>query len=275
MISVCIPVYNAERHIAATLESVLRQTLADFEIIVTDDHSSDRSMEIISRYHDERLRVIVNDHNLGPEGNWNKALQLARGTFIKVLCHDDLLYPECLEKQAAILSSPANTGVVLVCCRRDIVDMQGRRLLSRSFPGRTGCRSGEKAVRKIVRSGTNLIGEPSAVLFRAEAARKTGLFSARFPYVIDLEYWCRLLRAGDLYCLQDPLCAFRVSREAWSMSLFKSQRRHYVQLVKSLADDPASRVTAMDLLLGRMTSRVQVVLRRLFYLAWKIWDHAP
>ncbi len=246
VISICVPVYNAERFIAATIEAVLQQTWTNYELIVVDDHSSDRSREIISRYSDARLRLVVNEHNLGPEANWNKALTLARGDFIKVLCHDDLLYSECLEKQAAVLTAPENAGVALVCCKRDIIDLQGRRVWSRSCPGRAGRRLGRTAVRQIVRNGTNLIGEPSAVLFRAEAARKAGLFCARFPYAIDLEYWCRLLQHGDLYYLPVVLCAFRVFRESWSMVLFKSQRHHFLQLVQALACDPAYGVTTID-----------------------------
>lgn len=273
MISICIPVYNAERLIAATIEAVLQQTWTNYELIVVDDYSSDRSLEIISRYSDARLRLVVNEHNLGPEANWNKALMLARSDFIKVLCHDDLLYPECLEKQVAVLTAPQNAGVALVCCKRDIIDLNGRRILSRCYPGQAGRRSGREAVRQIVRSGTNLIGEPSAVLFRAEAARKVGLFNAQFPYGIDLEYWCRLLREGDLYCMQEPLCAFRVLQKSWSLALFKSQRRHFLQLAVSLAADPASGVTVLDVFIGRVTSLMQTMLRRLFYLVWNIRKH--
>jgi len=268
VISVCIPVYNAERFIAATIEAVLQQTWTNYELIVVDDHSADRSLEIILRYSDARLRLVVNEYNLGPEANWNKALTLARGEFIKVLCHDDVLYPACLEKQAAILMAPENAGVALVCCKRDIIDLTGQRLWSRSYPGRAGRRAGRAAVRQIVRNGTNLIGEPSAVLFRTEAARKAGLFCARFPYAIDLQYWCRLLQHGDLYCLRVALCAFRVFRESWSMALFKSQRRHFLQLAQALARDPAYGVTTLDLLLCRISSLIQSALRKCFYFAY-------
>jgi len=74
LVSVCIPVFNGERFIALTIDSVLRQTFTDFELIIVDDHSSDRSLEIISAYTDNRLRVVVNDHNPGAEGNWNRCL---------------------------------------------------------------------------------------------------------------------------------------------------------------------------------------------------------
>lgn len=269
-VSVCIPVYNGEDFIAAAIESVLRQTWMDFELVVVDNHSTDRTLEIASRYRDNRMRVFANDRNLGPERNWNKALQLARGDFIKLLCHDDVLYPACLDKQVAVLTAPQNAGVALVCCKRDIIDLNGRRIMSRCYPGPAGRRLGRAAVRQIVRHGTNLIGEPAAALFRAEAIRKVGLFDARFPYVIDLEYWCRLLQEGDLYCMQEPLCAFRVLQKSWSLSLGRSQRCHFIQLAESLAFDPTYSVTALDLLAGRLASLVQATLRRLFYLVYRM-----
>ena len=83
-VSVCIPVFNGARFIAAAIESVLRQTFTDFELIIVDDHSSDRSLEIISGFHDDRLRVVVNERNLGAEGNWNRCLTESKGIYLKM-----------------------------------------------------------------------------------------------------------------------------------------------------------------------------------------------
>lgn len=273
MISVCIPVYNAEGFIAETVESVLRQTARDFELVIVDDRSTDRTAEILSKYRDDRIRLVINDKNLGPEKNWNTALGLARGTFIKILCHDDILYPGCLEAQSAVLSSSEFAGVALVCCKRDIVDRSGRRLLSRGFPGQSGRRSGKDATRAVLRWGTNIIGEPSAVLFRADAARRAGSFNARFPYVIDLDFWLRLMRIGDLYVIREPLCAFRVFAETWSMALAHSQRKHYLQLAALTADDYASGVTRWDLRIGKITSIMQVFMRKFVYFTLKMRLH--
>src|SRR5574340_1112156 len=103
LISVCLPTYNNEGFIARTLQSVLRQTCSDFEIIITDDNSSDRTLAVVQGFADPRVRVLRNEVNLGMGGNWNKALSGAQGKYAKLLCGDDILYPECLQRQVAVL----------------------------------------------------------------------------------------------------------------------------------------------------------------------------
>src|SRR6267154_4200111 len=91
LISICIPAYNNEHFIGSTLESVLHQTCSNFEIIVTDDHSTDRTISVVKKFGDRRIRLVENQANLGIAGNWNKALSLATGKYVKVMGADDLL----------------------------------------------------------------------------------------------------------------------------------------------------------------------------------------
>ena len=110
-ISVCIPTYNAAPWIAATIDSVLAQTRRDFELVILDDCSADDTLSIVRRYDDPRIRLLVHEQNMGAEAAWNRLLQEARGRFVKLLCCDDLIYPTCLELQAAILESPSHASV--------------------------------------------------------------------------------------------------------------------------------------------------------------------
>ena len=102
-VSVAIPTYDGAAHIAACVESVLAQTLEDFELVVVDDASSDRTIEIVRGFDDDRIRVIENEERLGPEGNWNAALEHSRAPLVKILAQDDALRRECLERQVAAL----------------------------------------------------------------------------------------------------------------------------------------------------------------------------
>ena len=98
LVSVLITVYNREKYVAAAIESVLAQTLSNFELIIVDDGSKDRSVEIARRYEkDTRVRVHVNERNLGDYPNRNRAASLARGKYLKYVDADDLIYPHCLE----------------------------------------------------------------------------------------------------------------------------------------------------------------------------------
>jgi len=98
VVSVLMTVYNREPYLAAAIESVLAQSFADIELIVVDDRSSDRSAEVARRYEsDPRLRLFVNEKNLGDYPNRNHAASLARGRYVKYVDADDLIYPHCLQ----------------------------------------------------------------------------------------------------------------------------------------------------------------------------------
>jgi glycosyltransferase involved in cell wall biosynthesis len=265
LVSVCIPAFNGERYIGRAIESVLSQSHAHFELVIVDDHSEDNTAGVIKRYSDPRIRIIENASRLGQRDNWNRALREARGTYIKLLPQDDLLYPACLERQAEAFVGPGNGGVVLVCCARDIIDHTGRVILRRSFGRRGGRLGGTQAVKECVRAGTNLIGEPAGVLFKSEMAAQVGLFDDRHFYVIDLDYWCRMLLTGDLYVIREPLCAFRVSRGSASIKVASSQDRDFRAFIKYLARVGRFRLTRLDCLRGEIRALANRLLRQLFY----------
>ena len=265
MVSVCIPSYNIEKYIDITIESVLSQTYEDFELVIVDDNSNDKTLDIIKRYNDDRIRVIINEDNLGPQENWNKALQEAKGRYIKILCHDDLLYTSCLQRQVEVLQNPRNARVTIVCSGRDIIDENGRKIIKRNFPKQKGVLLGKDAIKKIVRYGANPIGEPTSVLFRSEILKKIGYFCGSIPYVIDLDYWCRMLLYGNLYVIPESLCAFRVFSKAWSAKIGYLQISHFIQFIDRLNKDKRYELNYLDCNLGRLRAILNGIARNLFY----------
>ncbi|MBI1725717.1 MAG: glycosyltransferase family 2 protein [Candidatus Rokubacteria bacterium] len=110
-VSVLMTAFNREPHIALAIESVLAQTFGDFELIVVDDRSGDRTVDIARSYEpDPRVRVVVNDRNLGDYPNRNRAAALARGAFLKYHDSDDLMYPHCLETMVGMLRAAPGAG---------------------------------------------------------------------------------------------------------------------------------------------------------------------
>ncbi|OUL22568.1 glycosyltransferase family 2 protein [Nostoc sp. 106C] len=97
-VSVIIPAYNTEAYIAQAIESVLQQTLSNIEVIVVDDASTDKTVDIARSFSDKRLKVLVNEQNLGASGARNRAIREARGEWVAVLDSDDWYAPERLEK---------------------------------------------------------------------------------------------------------------------------------------------------------------------------------
>jgi glycosyltransferase involved in cell wall biosynthesis len=211
LVSVCIPTYNHARFLAETLESVLIQRDVDFEVIIIDDCSTDATASIAHDFalRDGRITVHVNGQNLGMVPNWNRCLELAHGTYIKYLFGDDLFSsPETLRLMVEALER--TPGTVLVSSARTIIDEHSRPVDSVShFPG-DFTSDGRDLIRRCVRRMTrhhNLIGEPSAVLFRRQAAARG--FDPRYQQLVDLEMWFHLLEQGRFAYLRTPLCSFR------------------------------------------------------------------
>ena len=96
--TVCIPSYNAEGIIADTIRSLLRQTFSDWDCIVVDDGSSDRTAEVVRAFADPRISFVPNERNLGCAGNFQRCRELAKGTYIYFLAHDDVLAPTALAR---------------------------------------------------------------------------------------------------------------------------------------------------------------------------------
>ncbi len=99
LVSIIMPSYNTGKYIAESLQSVLNQTYENWELLIVDDHSTDDTDVVIGLFHDERIRYIKNERNLGAAVSRNVALRLAKGRWIAFLDSDDLWVPEKLEKQ--------------------------------------------------------------------------------------------------------------------------------------------------------------------------------
>jgi glycosyltransferase involved in cell wall biosynthesis len=117
VVSVLMTAYNRERYIDEAIRSVLASTLVNFELIVVDDRSSDRTVEIARSYagKDARVRVHVNEKNLGDYPNRNRAASLARGRYLKYVDSDDYIYPHGLAVMARMMEDAPQAGYGLAC----------------------------------------------------------------------------------------------------------------------------------------------------------------
>ena len=112
LISVLLPAYNSEDYIAETIDSILRQTLDDFEILVINEFGSDdQTVEIIEMFHDDRIKIVQNEERLGLAESLNKGMKMARGKYIARIDADDLSSPDRFEKQVRFLDENPEYGV--------------------------------------------------------------------------------------------------------------------------------------------------------------------
>jgi glycosyltransferase involved in cell wall biosynthesis len=265
-VSVVVPSYNNASFIEATMDSILAQTFEDFELIVADHSSTDGTWERLQRYRtDPRVRLLRTQTGGGAPQNWERVTASARGELLKLVCGDDLIYPDCLRRQVEAMD--ANPSVVLVAARRDLIDARGDVLLSgRGLAGLTGKVSGTVAARHTVLAGSNIFGEPACVLIRREVLQDAGGWDGRHPYVIDLATYVNVLLHGDFLGIDTALAAFRLSSSQWSVHLAREQSDQVIGFHHRLAHDASGLLSRADLFRGDAKARGMAYARRLAYI---------
>jgi glycosyltransferase involved in cell wall biosynthesis len=221
-VSVLVPTYRYAAYLEQAIRSVLSQDFTDFELIVSDDASGDGSAERISDLarEDSRIRAFVQPQNMGMVAHWNWCLSQATGTYVKFLFGDDYLANDQALGQL-VQSLEDNPSAVLATGQRIWVDRRGQAV---SVPGgmpKLGRQTGLEACGACMQADRNLIGEPSAVLFRRNASRRG--FDPSFRQLVDLEMWYHLLQSGDLVVRPETISAFRV--HSAQQSALNSQSR--------------------------------------------------
>ena len=172
VVSICIPTFNGSNTIEATLKSCLEQTYNSIEIIISDDNSSDETLSEISKFNDSRIVVLPPHVSSGAANNWNRTISAARGRFIKMMGQDDLLSPNCIQTEIdTILGAPGVSPSFCFSTRSIIDDSNVKIIESRGWIPMNGKCSIDDAVKQIVRSGGNPIGEPVVGLIDSIALR--------------------------------------------------------------------------------------------------------
>lgn len=265
LVSVVIPTYNNAEYVDIAVQSVLDQSLSDFEILISDHGSSDATLEAVRRYGaDPRVHVHQVERSNNPVDNWIAVTAQARGTYLKLLCADDYLVPHCLERQ---VSAAQRHNAVLVASRRTIVDEGGRTLVDNwGLPRLARRTSGSWALRQAVRVGTNPFGEPACVLMKREAFVEAGGWDPQQQYLVDLEAYSRVLQLGDFVGLPESMAAFRVSLGQWSVQLAGQQRREMAAWQRDMRQRNPNVISRWDVTRGAFMAAALTSARRLVYL---------
>ncbi len=212
LISVCLPTYNGERFLRDSVESVLKQTHKNFELLIGDDCSTDCSQAIVKEYalQDDRIRYWTNSSRLGLFANYNECMRHVSGDFIKLFAQDDLLEPENLEELVAVLQ--AHPQISLVSSAKHLTTEGDIAQKPTSLFSASGQFSGTNITRQLLTGFTNIIGEPSTTMFRRDSIMDD--FDTTFHHLGDTDLWIKLLSRGDYYHLHKPLCTFRQHPQA-------------------------------------------------------------
>lgn len=208
-ISVLIPTYRYARYLSEAVDSILAQDERNFELLISDDASDDGTAEMLPALaaRDRRIRIWVQSRNLGMVANWNFLLAEARAPYVQYVFGDDRLEtPRALSTLAGLLDRQRDA--VLACCARALIDEQSAPIGMHNDLGPDAYFEGDALITRCLRDEKNLIGEPTAVMFRRAAARRG--FDPALRQYVDLEMWLHLLRSGGAIHSAEPMSGFRL-----------------------------------------------------------------
>jgi glycosyltransferase involved in cell wall biosynthesis len=221
LVSIGLPVYNGENYIAKAIESVLGQTLRDFELIICDNASVDRTQTICEDYarRDSRVRYIRNERNLGAGPNYDLAFHSSRGTFFNWLAHDDAMAPTYLEKAVACLERTPDA----VLCYLGITEVGPKDEVLRVY---TNHLPGVDAARASVRFAGMILHrhqcEPFFGLFRRQALVGSGLHGLFCGS--DRVLLAELALRGPCVTVAEPLFLHREHNERYTRAVLLGDR---------------------------------------------------
>ena len=228
-ISVLIPVHNGAGMLRETVNSILNQTLTDFELLLLDDASEDGSDKVIQSFADSRIRRFHSNTNLGISAARNKLMELAEGEYLAVLDHDDLSAPNRLEKQARLLDNNPEVAMVgswgeLFCARPPFPGFFGR--LKQAFInlGWVWCQPEHPDIRDTLRG--NPVMHSSSMLRRAALLRDNITYNPDYSPAEDYDLCRQLLAAGwQLANIPEVLFYYHYHGRNYSLTHKEAMRR--------------------------------------------------
>lgn len=203
-VSVILPVFNAERYLKYAVDSILDQTYKNFELIIVNDGSTDGSRALIEAYakSDDRI-VAIHQENIGLVATLNKAVKLAKGTYVARMDADDISLPRRLELQVALMDK--NKKAVLCASCFDVINEHNEFVRLSTAP----------AFNEDLKRSMHLYNPIAhgSVMFRTEAFIKAGGYSSEVGPVEDYDLWIRLASIGDFIYSPHSLFRWRMNPE--------------------------------------------------------------
>lgn len=181
-----MPVYNSERYLKIAIDSVLKQTYRNFELLIFDDGSTDNSLAIIKSYKDERIKTYHSKTKKGYVVHLNEGLRRAKGDYIARMDADDICLPQRFEKQINYLKK--NKLIVLVGCFGFIINEEGK--VVDKLPKPIGP---DKIKKSCLYYGPHI--HPT-IMFRKNVINKVGRYREKYLYVEDIDLYYRLIFSG-------------------------------------------------------------------------------
>ena len=231
LVSIITPVYNTEKYLAECIESVLNQNYFNWEYIIVNNKSTDKSLEIAEHYakYEPRVRVVTNNIFLSLMKNWNHSMRLlsAESKYCKVVHADDWIFPECISKMVAIAEKYSSVGIVgAYRLDEDRVNLDG-------LPAKINCFNGREICRGQLRGRPYLFGSPTSLLIRSDIVRERDPFFDESTLQADKEACYEILMEHDFGFVHQVLTFTRRHNETiTSKAQSVNTQRRFLTLTK-------------------------------------------
>jgi glycosyltransferase involved in cell wall biosynthesis len=217
LVTIAIPTFNRALWLKDCLVSVFAQSYPKFEVLVSDNASTDETQFVLSTFSDSRLRVVRQERNVGPIPNWNFCLGEARGDYIIFVSDDDRIAPHLLERLVALVKRDPQIPIILALC--DVYETANAKIwptaASKKFG--TGIWNGTDLL--VEQLAGNILAGMCSIMIRTDALRGIGGFSPDIPYAGDMAAWATILLGGRaglvnescaVFCLHDSSLTYRL-----------------------------------------------------------------
>jgi len=227
LVCICIPTYNAEKTIAATLRSVLSQSYRNLKIQVVDNNSTDDTAAVVEGFADDRITLHRNSINVGGEGNFNRCIELARGKYTAIYHADDIYEPDMVAAQVEFLENYPQAGAVFTeALLIDEFDHLIGEIRQPRDLAAVGPLHHFPEVFKAILKHSNFLICPSVMALTSVYQDDIKCWRGElFGPSGDLDVWLRMLQRGPIGILPHATMRYRISSSQWSANVRLDTRR--------------------------------------------------
>jgi len=221
LVSIIVPVFNGEKYLRESLDSIVNQTYPRLEIVVMDDASTDSTPEIIASYGD-KVRHVRQPQNKGQFGNVNDGIAFAAGKYTAIYHADDVYDSKIVEREVEFLETHAEVGAVF--CYDIFINAEGREYNRLTIPRELQNKSildYQTVLNAVLKYKNRFLPTPGAMV-RSSIYKKLGTFrGAEFQIASDLEMWLRIARKYEIGILHEYLFSYRHGHENSSQVYYR------------------------------------------------------
>lgn len=221
LVSICVPTYNSSRFLRQCLDSLVAQSYKNIEVIISDNASTDDTIEIARGYAERYgFTVLVNASNIGALPNWNSLVNASNGEYVAIYHSDDVYEPTIVQESLAVLRRSNN--IVLVGTMARTIDSRGDFLYEYELPreikklGRASFSFDEVMLGVMRSGGTEVFFVTPSLMAKREVYKELGLFDEGYRSSGDYEMWLRMAAKYDVTIIEKPLLNYRVHEQQGS-----------------------------------------------------------